>query len=75
MEFSISFDNLDGFAKAEGDDDASPLVITATDEFSEETEKNFIAFNVQIGAKAARFLALKSDVVEFFGQLREGLWK
>jgi hypothetical protein len=73
MEIKIALDNLDGFAMADGEEEASPLVITATDDFQEgeENEKNYISFNVEIGAKAARFLALKSDVKEFFKALKK----
>ena len=73
MEVKIELDNLDGFATADGEE-VSPLVITATDDFQEdETEKNYIAFNIEIGSKAARFLALKSDVREFFEALRKNV--
>jgi hypothetical protein len=73
METKIILDNLDGFAMAEGDE-PQPLVITATDEFQDdETEKNYIAFNIEIGAKAARFLALKSDVRAFFEALKKNV--
>jgi hypothetical protein len=60
---------------AEGDEEASPLVIIATDEFQEgeETEKNYISFNIEIGARAARFLALKSDVRVFFEALKSSI--
>jgi len=75
MEQKLTLDNLDGYAMAEGDEDKSPLVITATDEFQEgeETEKNYISFNINIGAKAARFLALKSDVRAFFEALKKNV--
>lgn len=75
METKITFDNLDGYAIADGDEEASPLVITATDEFQEgeESEKNYISFNIEMGAKAARFLALKSDVKSFFEALKKNI--
>lgn len=75
MESRIELDNLDGYAMAEGDEEASPLVIVATDEFQEgeEKEKNYISFNIEIGAKAARFLALKSDVRVFFEALKSSV--
>jgi len=68
MEVKIALDNIDGYAMAEGDEEPSPLVITATDEFeeAEESEKNYISFNIEMGSKVARFLALKSDVKTFF---------
>ena len=75
METKITLDNLDGYAMADGDEEASPLVITATDEFQEgeETEKNYISFNIKMGAKAARFLALKSDVRAFFEAIKKSV--
>jgi hypothetical protein len=75
METKITLDNLDGYAMAEGDEEASPLVITATDEFQEgeEKEKNYISFNISMGAKAARFLALKSNVRAFFEALKSNV--
>ena len=75
MEITLSLENLDGYAQAEGDEEASPLVITATDEFQEgeETEKKCISFNIQMGAKVARFLALKSDVRTFFEALKSNV--
>ncbi len=75
METILELDNLDDFAMAEGDEEASPLIITATDEFQEgeEKEKNYISFNIEIGAKAARFLALKSDVRTFFEALKSSV--
>lgn len=75
METKITLDNLDGYAMAEGDEEASPLVITATDEFQEgeASEKNYISFNIEMGAKAARFLALKSDVRAFFEALKSNV--
>ena len=75
MDTTITLDNLDGYAMAEGDEEASPLIITATDEFQEgeEKEKDYISFNIKIGAKAARFLALKSDVRTFFEALKSNV--
>lgn len=75
MEITLSLDNLDRHAQAEDDEEENPLVITATDEFQEgeETEKNYISFNIRIGAKAARFLALKSDVRTFFEALKKNV--
>ena len=73
MEIAIKFDNLDGFAMAEGDEEASPLVITASDEFQEKKKKKYISFNIEIGAKTARFLALKSDVKEFFEAIKKSV--
>jgi hypothetical protein len=73
METKIILDNLDGFAMAD-EEESQPLVITATDEFQDdETEKNYIAFNIEIGAKVARFLALKSDVRAFFEALKKNV--
>lgn len=75
MEIVLSLDNLDGYAQSEEDEEVNPLVITATDEFQEgeETEKNYISFNIKMGAKAARFLALKSDVRSFFEALKKSV--
>ena len=72
METKLALDNLDGFAVAEEDDDTR-LIVTATDDFeeAEEGKKGYIAFNIQIGAKTARFLALKGDVKEFFQALKK----
>jgi hypothetical protein len=74
MEARIILDNLDGIAMANDDEEVKPLVITATDEFQDsDSNKGYIAFNIEIGSKAARFLALKSDVREFFESLKKNV--